>query len=74
VTFQDDWMAFHMTEMVNHERLLWAHDHPHADSTFPRSQEVLAAHTAHLPESVRDDIVWRNCARLYELNVEGEAA
>jgi uncharacterized protein len=74
VTFQDDWVAFQMTEMVNHERLLWANDHPHADSTFPRSQEVLAAHTAHLPQSVRDDIVWRNCARLYELNVEGEAA
>lgn len=74
VTFQDDWVAFQMTEMVNHERLLWANDHPHADSTFPHSQEVLAAHTAHLPENVRDDIVWRNCARLYGLNVGGEAA
>jgi uncharacterized protein len=74
VTFQDDWVAFHMTEMVNHERLLWANDHPHADSTFPRSQEVLAAQTAHLSENVRDDIVWRNCARLYELKVGGEAA
>jgi uncharacterized protein len=74
VTFQDDWVAFQMTEMVNHERLLWANDHPHADSTFPRSQEVLAAQTAHLSENVRDDIVWRNCARLYELKVGGEAA
>jgi uncharacterized protein len=74
VTFQDDWVAFQMTQMVNHERLLWASDHPHADSTFPRSQEVLATQTAHLPENVRDDIVWRNCARLYELNVGGEAA
>jgi uncharacterized protein len=74
VTFQDDWVAFHMTEMVNHERLLWANDHPHADSTFPRSQEVLAEQTAHLPNNVRDDILWRNCARLYELKVGGEQA
>jgi uncharacterized protein len=74
VTFQDDWVAFHMTEMVNHERLLWANDHPHADSTFPRSQEVLAEQTAHLPKNVRDDILWRNCARLYELKVGGEQA
>lgn len=69
VTFQDDWVAFQTTHLVNHERLLWASDHPHADSTFPNSQRVLAAQTAHLSDDVRDDIVWRNCARLYGLDV-----
>jgi predicted TIM-barrel fold metal-dependent hydrolase len=29
---------------------------------------VLAEHTAGLDEQVRDDIVWRNCARLYGLD------
>jgi predicted TIM-barrel fold metal-dependent hydrolase len=67
VTFQDDWVAFQMTHLVNHERLMWASDHPHSDSTFPDSQLVLAEHTAHLDPVVRDDIVWRNCARLYHL-------
>jgi predicted TIM-barrel fold metal-dependent hydrolase len=67
VTFQDDWVAFHVTDLLNHERLLWASDHPHSDSTFPESQRVLAQHTAHLGPDVRDDIVWRNCARLYGL-------
>jgi uncharacterized protein len=69
VTFQDDWVAFQTTHLVNHERLLWASDHPHADSTFPNSQRVLAEQTAHLSDDVRDDIVWRNCARLYNLDV-----
>ena len=74
LTFQDDWVAWHVTDMVNHERLLWASDHPHADSTFPRSQEVLAEHTAGLDPGVRDDILWRNCAKLYALDVAAMGA
>ena len=52
---------------MNHERLLWASDHPHSDATFPNSQQVLAEQTADLARDVRDDIVWRNTARLYGL-------
>jgi predicted TIM-barrel fold metal-dependent hydrolase len=67
VTFQDDWVAFQVTNLLNHERLLWASDHPHSDSTFPDSQRVLAEQTAHLAPDVRDDILWRNTSRLYKL-------
>jgi predicted TIM-barrel fold metal-dependent hydrolase len=67
VTFQDDWVAFQVTHLLNHERLLWASDHPHSDSTFPDSQRVLAEQTAHLAPDVRDDILWRNTSRLYKL-------
>jgi predicted TIM-barrel fold metal-dependent hydrolase len=70
VTFQDDWVAFQTAHLMNHERLLWASDHPHSDSTFPDSQKVLAEHTAHLDDDVRDDIAWRNCARLYGLEMQ----
>ncbi len=72
MTFQDDWVAFHTIDMVNHERLMWANDHPHADSTFPNSQTILAEHTAGLADDVRDDVVWRNCARLYHLAPPGQ--
>ncbi|HEY7134536.1 MAG TPA: amidohydrolase family protein [Acidimicrobiia bacterium] len=74
VTFQDDWVAFQVTHLVNHERLLWASDHPHSDSTFPDSQRVLAEQTAHLAPDVRDDILWRNTARLYGLRTKAEVA
>jgi predicted TIM-barrel fold metal-dependent hydrolase len=72
VTFQDDWVAFQTVHLVNHERLMWASDFPHSDSTFPDSQQVLAEQTAHLTDDVRDDIIWRNCARLYKLESEVE--
>jgi predicted TIM-barrel fold metal-dependent hydrolase len=71
VTFQDDWVAFQTAHLMNHERLLWASDHPHSDSTFPSSQQVLAEQTDHLSAEVRDDIIWRNCAALYGLNESG---
>ena len=69
MTFQDDQVAFQTTELMNHERLLWASDHPHSDSTFPESQRMLAEQTAHLADDVRDDIAWRNCAGLYGIGV-----
>jgi predicted TIM-barrel fold metal-dependent hydrolase len=68
VTFQDDWVAFQVTHLLDHRRLMWASDHPHSDATFPDSQQVLAEQTAHLDPEVRDDIIWRNCARLYGLD------
>jgi len=67
LTFQDDWVAFRMTDLLNHRRLMWANDHPHSDATWPDSQAILAEHTRDLDPEVRDDIVWRNCARLYHL-------
>jgi len=71
LTFQDDWVAFRLAGLLNHGRLLWASDFPHSDSTFPESQQVLATQTADLDPGVRDDIVWRNCARLYGLRPPG---
>jgi predicted TIM-barrel fold metal-dependent hydrolase len=74
VTFQDDWVAFQTAHLMNAQRLLWASDHPHSDSTFPESQRVLSEQTAHLADDVREDIVWRNCANLYGLSNGLEAS
>src|SRR6185369_4504216 len=48
MTFQDDWVAFKVANLLNPKRLLWANDFPHSDSTWQWSQEMLAEHTAHL--------------------------
>jgi predicted TIM-barrel fold metal-dependent hydrolase len=66
-TFQDDWVAFQMTDMVNPQRLMWANDFPHSDSTWPWSQEMLAEHTKHLSEQERDWILHDNVSELYQL-------
>ena len=67
VTFQDDWVAFRMTDLCNPRRLMWANDFPHSDSTWPWSQQVLAEHTRHLSEQERDWILHDNVAELYGL-------
>ena len=48
LTFQDDWAAFQTTHLQNAERLMWANDFPHSDSTWPWSQDVLREQAAHL--------------------------
>ena len=67
-TFQDDWVAFRVKDLLNVRRLLWANDFPHSDSTWPHSQELLARHTAHLAEEERRWILHDNVAELYGLD------
>ena len=50
---------------VADDRLLWANDHPHSDSTWPDSQAMLDEHTAGMDERQRDRIVRANTAALY---------
>ncbi len=69
LTFQDDWVAFRNLDLVNPERLMWANDHPHSDSTWPNSQTLLAEHTRDLTEYQRDRILRRNCAELYGITL-----
>jgi predicted TIM-barrel fold metal-dependent hydrolase len=67
LTFQDDWVAFQMTDMCNPRRLMWANDFPHSDSTWPWSQEMLKEHTTHLTPDEKDWILHDNVAELYQL-------
>ena len=67
VTFQDDWTAFRVTQLMNVERLMWANDFPHSDSTWPWSQQILAEQTAHLSASDKDRILHGNVTDLYSL-------
>jgi predicted TIM-barrel fold metal-dependent hydrolase len=66
-TFQDDWVAFQMTDMVNPRRLMWANDFPHSDSTWPWSQEMLAEQTKKLSDQEREWILHDNVSELYQL-------
>jgi predicted TIM-barrel fold metal-dependent hydrolase len=70
LTFQDDWTAFQFAHQINHERLMWASDFPHSDSTWPDSQKVIAEQTSHLSADVRDRILHDNVADLYGISVQ----
>lgn len=66
-TFQDDWVAFATKDLMNYRQLLWANDFPHPDSTWPRSQELLAEHAANLSEAERKAILRDNVRELFQL-------
>jgi predicted TIM-barrel fold metal-dependent hydrolase len=67
LTFQDDWSAFQTAHLQNPERLMWGNDFPHSDSTWPRSQEILAQQTGDLPAATKDAILRGNVSQLYRL-------
>jgi predicted TIM-barrel fold metal-dependent hydrolase len=67
-TFQDDYVAFQSKDMMNVNRLMWASDFPHSDSTWPDSQAVLDEQTKGLTEHERNRICHDNVAELYGLN------
>lgn len=69
ITFQDDWVAFSTTELMNERRLMWASDFPHSDSTWPNSQAVLQEHTQGLSTATRDRICHDNVVELYGLSI-----
>jgi predicted TIM-barrel fold metal-dependent hydrolase len=69
LTFQDDWAAFKVADLLNSNRLMWANDFPHSDSTWPWSQELLSEHGAGLSEAVRQRILRDNAAELYKIPV-----
>lgn len=70
VTFQDDWSALRMAEagLITVDRLLWANDYPHSDSTWPYSQHMLATQTADLTDEARAKILGGNVIELYGLH------
>ena len=51
--------------MLNTDRLMWANDFPHSDSTWPWSQQVLADQTKSLSPELRERIVRGNVAEFY---------
>jgi len=69
VTFQDDWVAFQVKDLCNIERLLWASDFPHSDSTWPNSQAVITDHMAHMTEAEKNLVLHDNVAELYGLTI-----
>ena len=67
MTFQDDWTAIRMRDQLNVERLMWANDFPHSDSTWPLSQQLLDEHMAGVDPVDQRRILRDNCVELFGL-------
>jgi predicted TIM-barrel fold metal-dependent hydrolase len=67
-TFQDDAVGLAMVSFIGEDRVMWASDYPHPDSTWPHSQQVIADQMANLSETARRKITRDNAQALYGLN------
>ena len=50
LSFQEDALGVQLRHYVGVDNLLWGSDYPHAESTFPRSREVVAQILAGVPQ------------------------
>ena len=69
-TFQDDETAFESRKLTDNNKLLWATDYPHTDSTYPHSQEIISGQMANLSEAQKDAVVHDNVKALFNLPVD----
>ena len=65
ISFQEDGLAIELRDRIGVETLMWGSDYPHAESTFPKTQEILADILSGVPDSERAMIVGGNAARVY---------
>jgi len=56
---------FQLRHHIGVVNLLWGSDYPHAESTFPRSREILETILQGVPEEEKAKIAGDNTARLY---------
>ena len=67
-TFQDDPVGVRNRDVIGADRVMWASDYPHADSTWPHSRETIERNFAGVsPEQVRA-ITRDNVAALYGIS------
>ncbi len=64
-SFQDDPAAIRMRGTIGIENIVWGNDYPHAESTYPRSREILAENLKGVPRGDVERMVAGNTVRLF---------
>jgi len=67
VTFEEEHHADVFIGMIGADRVMWACDYPHPDSTWPHSQDVIETHFRDVPIDEARLMIGGNAARLYGL-------
>ncbi len=70
VEFMEDGLGVQLRDRIGVENMLWGSDYPHAEATFPRSQQFLQRMFAGVPEDDLRKITSGNAAKMFgfELN------
>ncbi len=64
-SFQDDVIAIEARDVLGVQNLQWGNDYPHAESTYPRSHEILKAQLEGVPEAEAARIAGGNAVAMY---------
>ena len=70
LSFQEDHVGIRLRDVIGVDSLMWGSDYPHAESTFPKSQEILDKILDGVPEEEKAKIVGGTAAKLYSFDVE----
>jgi predicted TIM-barrel fold metal-dependent hydrolase len=65
LSFQEDDLGIQLRHLIGVDQLMWGSDYPHAESTWPKSREILARILQGVPEEEQAKIAGGNAARLY---------
>jgi predicted TIM-barrel fold metal-dependent hydrolase len=65
ISFQEDDLGIQLRDYVGVNTLMWGSDYPHAESTFPKSREIVDRILEGVPEDEKVLIAGENCARVF---------
>lgn len=65
VTYQRDRVGLALTSFFGEDKMMWASDYPHPDSTWPHSQAIVAKETAGMDPKIKQGILRDNAKALY---------
>jgi predicted TIM-barrel fold metal-dependent hydrolase len=68
ISFQEDDLGIQLRSYVGVDNLMWGSDYPHAESTFPRSRQIVDRILQDVPDEEKRKIAGENVARLYHFN------
>ena len=68
LSFQEDAIGIELRSYLGEESLMWGSDYPHAESTFPKSREIVERILKGVPEDEKIRITCTNAAKLYHFN------
>jgi predicted TIM-barrel fold metal-dependent hydrolase len=66
-TFMEDRHGVDARQACGVDRIMWANDYPHSETTWPDSYKILAETFENVPEAEISRIVYGNCVELYGL-------
>ena len=70
LSFQEDAVGIRLRDIIGVDNIMWGSDYPHAESTFPRSREIIDTIMEGVPQAERSRMVGGNAARLYGFDLE----